>query len=96
MATRIEQMPLPAEIDGRGPTLATLHEIETILRKADGPLSLNEIKRRMRAKAVRHEMVRQAIEEFKRLGFVVEGSKGVVWTLNLSPALWNEGRAQKM
>lgn len=80
---------------GRGPTLVTMHEIERILRKAEGPLSLNEIKRRMRAKAVRHAMVRQAIEEFKRLGFVVEGSKGVLWTLNLSPEFWGK-RVQRL
>ncbi|MEE9490019.1 MAG: hypothetical protein V3V91_06225 [Thermoplasmata archaeon] len=49
----------------------------------------------MRAKAVRHGTVRQAIEEFKRLGFVVEGSKGVLWTFNLSPELWGK-RVQRL
>lgn len=75
-------MPLvmPPELEGRGPTLSTLHEIERILRQADVAISVNEIKRRMRAKAVRHDAVRMAIDEFKRLGFVVEGSKGVLWT----------------
>lgn len=86
---------MPPPMGGRGPTLVTMHEIERILRKAEGPLSLNEIKRRMRAKAVRHAMVRQAIEEFKRLGFVVEGSKGVLWTLNLSPEFWGK-RVQRL
>ncbi len=57
---------------------------------------MNEIKRRMKAKAIRHKTVRQTIEEFKRLGFVVEGSKGVLWTLNLSPALWKKGRGQRL
>lgn len=95
MTVRTEQIPMPPPMEGRGPTLVTMHEIERILRKAEEPLSLNEIKRRMRAKAVRHGMVRQAIEEFKRLGFVVEGSKGVLWTLNLSPELWGK-RAQRL
>jgi len=81
-------LPKPPRLEGRGPTLSTLHEIERILRGADGPLSLNEIKRRMSAKAVRHSMVRQAVDEFRRLGFVVEGSKGVVWVLNPSPEIW--------
>ncbi len=81
-------LPPPPKLEGRGPTLATLHEIERILREADGPLSLNEVKRRMAARAVRHAMVRQAVDEFKRLGFVVEGSKGVLWVLNLSPKIW--------
>ena len=84
-------LPKPPRLEGRGPTLSTLHEIERILRGADGPLSLNEIKRRMSAKAVRHSMVRQAVDEFRRLGFVVEGSKGVVWVLNPSPEIW-EGK----
>ena len=81
-------LPRPPKLEGRGPTLSTLHEIECILRDADGSLSLNEIKRRMSAKAARHSMVRQAVDEFKRLGFVVEGSKGVMWVLNLSPKIW--------
>jgi len=69
----------------RGATLSTLHEIEHILREARSPLSLNEIKRRMSAKAVRHETVRMAIDEFIRLGFVVSGRSGVTWVLEPSP-----------
>jgi len=84
----VTALPRPPALEGRGPTLSTLHEVERILRDADGPLSLNEVKRRMSAKAIRHSMVRQAVDEFKRLGFVVEGSKGVVWVLNLSPKVW--------
>ena len=82
-------LPMPPKLEGRGPTLSTIHAIERILRDAEGPLSLNEIKRRMSAKAARHSMVRQAVDEFKRLGFVVEGAKGVVWVLNLSPKMWS-------
>ena len=69
----------------RGATLSTLHEIEHILRDARGPISLNEIKRRMTAKAVRHETVRMAVDEFARLGFVVEGPGGVAWIVEPSP-----------
>ena len=82
-------LPMPPRLEARGPTLATMHEIERILRTADGPLSLNEIKRRMSAKVVRHGTVRLAVDEFRRLGFVVEGSRGVVWALNSSPKLWS-------
>jgi len=80
---------MPLKLGGRGPTLSTLHEIERILRDAEDPLSLNEIKRRMSAKATRHSTVRQTVDEFKRLGFVMEGAKGVVWVLNLSPKMWS-------
>ena len=82
-------MAMPPKMETRGPTLATMHEIERILRTAGGPLSLNEIKRRMPAKVVRHEAVRLAVDEFARLGFVVEGSQGVLWVLNASPKLWS-------
>jgi len=73
-----------------------MHEIERILREADGPISLNEIKRRMSAKAVRHQTVRQVTNEFRRLGFVAEGSKGVVWVLNPSSKLWGKGRVRRL
>lgn len=69
----------PPDVDGRGPTLSTLHEVEGILRDAGEPLSLNEVKRRMRARAVRHETVRTVVDEFKRLGLAVEGEDGVRW-----------------
>ena len=91
-----ETLPFPPKIEGRGPTLSTMYEIECILREAEGPISLNEIKRQMSAKAVRHQAVRQVINEFRRLGFVTEGSKGVVWVLNLSPDLLAKGRAHRL
>jgi hypothetical protein len=86
----------PPRLVGRGPTLATLHEIEGILRDAEGPLSLNEIKRRMAAKAVRHQVVRAAVDEFVRLGLAAEGSKGVLWTLNTSDEAWKGLRAKRL
>jgi hypothetical protein len=89
-------LPLPPRIEGRGPTLATMHEIELILREADGPISLNEIKRRMSAKAIRHQTVRQVVNEFLRLGFIAEGSKGVIWILNTSPRLWDKGHVRRL
>lgn len=83
----LETIPLPPRIDGRGPTLATIDEIEAILRKAGEPLSLNEIKRRMRAKSVQHQAVRLAVDHLDRLGLVVTGSKGVMWVPPASPQL---------
>ncbi len=83
----LETIPLPPRIEGRGPTLATINEVEAILRKADGPLSLNEIKRRMRAKSVQHQAVRLAVDHLERLGVVGTGSKGVIWIPAASPQL---------
>lgn len=83
----------PAPVEGPVPRLDTLHEIETILRRAhaedEGPLRLAEVKRRMAAKAVRHSTVRACIDELKRLHLVTEDEKrGVMWTLHEDPDFW--------
>ena len=80
-------MAFPAELGHQGPTLETLHMVETVLRRSDEPLSLNRIKTLLPRK-VMHRTLREAIEHYKRLGFVTEGSKGVLWTLNTEPAFW--------
>jgi hypothetical protein len=36
-----------------------------------------------------HATLREAIEHYKRLGCVSEGSKGVLWTLNVQRKFWN-------
>lgn len=87
---------MPPHLENRGPTLSTMHEIERILRTADLPLSLNEIKRRMSARAVPHRTVRLVIDEFKRYGFVAEGSKGVIWSLQEDPVAWQRSRAERI
>ncbi len=67
------------------PRLATVHAVARVLKEAakadQGPLSLAEIGRRLPAKRVRHETVRACVDELKILGFVSEGSKGVMWTM---------------
>lgn len=88
-----DTVPLPPSISGRGPTLARIHEIERILREADGPISVNEIKRRMASKGVDHKMVRLAIDHLGRYGLVVTGSKGVLWVPPASPQLAKAIRA---
>lgn len=89
-------LPTPPRVKGRGPTLSTMHEIETILRAADLAVSLNEIRRRMRAKAVPHRTVRTVVDEFKRLGLVAEGSTGVFWTLNTEARAWKRLRHRRL
>lgn len=73
-STAYRRKPLP-----RGPTLETLHMIEQVLRESSRPLRLTEIKGRLPRK-VAHPTLREAIEHYKRLGCVTEGSKGVLWT----------------
>ena len=67
------------------PRLSTVHAVANVLKKAaardEAPLSLAEIGRRLPAKRVRHETVRACVDELKLLGFITEGSKGVLWTL---------------
>jgi hypothetical protein len=36
-----------------------------------------------------HATLREALEHYKRLGCVSEGSKGVLWTLNVEPEFWD-------
>jgi len=53
--------------------------IEQVLRGSPRPLRLTEIKARLPRK-VAHPTLREAIEHYKRLGCVTEGSRGVMWT----------------
>lgn len=75
---------MPPPIKGPAPRLDTINEIEVIIRKAtangETPISLNEIKRRMKAKAVRHSTVRTAVDHLKRMG--------CVWTTKEGAAEW--------
>ncbi len=78
---------MPPKLDRHGPTLVTLHMVESVLRKLDAPVSLNRIKSLLPRK-VMHGTLRDAIEHYKRLGCVTEGSKGVLWTLNVDAGFW--------
>jgi len=83
----MEAPPMPPRLNHKGPTLDTLHMVESVLRKSDEPLSLNRIKVLLPRKMM-HATLREAIEHYKRLGCVAEGSKGVMWTLNVEPDFW--------
>ncbi|HKZ48541.1 MAG TPA: hypothetical protein VJ397_07130 [Thermoplasmata archaeon] len=80
--------PLPGKRSAKGPTLHTLEMVEVVLRRQDGPISLNRLKVLL-PKKVMHSALRAAVEHYKRLGCVVEGSKGVMWTLNPDPEFWS-------
>src|SRR3989442_5946631 len=71
----------------KGPTLQTLQMVESVLRKQSKPVSLNRIKELLPRK-VMHPTLRMAIEHYKRLGCVAEGSKGVMWVFNENPDFW--------
>jgi len=71
----------------KGPTLKTLHMVEAVLRTQERPVSLNRVKELLPRK-VMHPTLRDAIEHYKRLGCVAEGSKGVMWVLDEDLAFW--------
>ena len=83
----VSSLALPPRLEKQGPTLATLHMVERVLRRSGTPLSLNKIKERLPRKMA-HSTLREAIEHYKRLGCLVEGSKGVMWIENPGPAFW--------
>jgi len=70
-----------------GPTLRTLYELETILRRSESPMKVSRIKERF-PRTVAARALRDAIDHYRRLGFVSEGSKGVMWTLNTDRGFW--------
>ena len=99
--TQMSVMSLPKQAAGPSPRLATLHEVESILRRAaaddEGPLHLAEIKRRMEAKSVRHSTIRACVEELKRFHVVTEDPrKGVMWTLHEDPKFWHGKRLRSI
>jgi hypothetical protein len=61
--------------------------VEQVPRGSSRPLRLTEIKA-SHPRKIAHATLRGAIEHYKRLGCVAEGSKGVLWTLNVDPEFW--------
>lgn len=82
--------PRPETLPRPVPGLDTLYRVERIIvlaaRRGEDPLSLEEIKRRMGSKGVRHQTVKTCIKHLAREGKVtyVPG-RGVLWT-HLGPA----------
>jgi hypothetical protein len=75
--------PDPTRLKGPVPRLDTLWRIERILIDAweadEGPLSFEEIKRRMGSKGIRHATVRTCVDELARRGDVATAPSGVLW-----------------
>ncbi|MES2154142.1 MAG: hypothetical protein V4510_03315 [bacterium] len=65
------------------PTLRTLHEIERVLRAAarndEPPLSLRDIRLRLRVTTHSPNVITAAIDEFVRRGVATVGPRGVQW-----------------
>jgi len=60
--------------------------VEEVIKKADEPLSRNEILRRMPKKTIR-QTLNVILDYLEHSGKILEGDKGVVWTFNPSKKL---------
>ena len=68
------------------PNLKTVLMVEEIIKKADEPLSRNEILRRMSRKTIR-QTLNVILNYLEHSGKILEGNKGIVWTFNPSKKL---------
>lgn len=66
------------------PNLKTILIVEDVLRKADGPVSLEELKRCL-PKKIMDQSLRIIIAYLESKGSIVIGSKGISWIANDSP-----------
>lgn len=63
------------------PTLKTVLMVEKALKEADGPISLEELKRRLRKK-VMDQTIRLILAYMEDKGSVLIGTKGISWIEN--------------
>ncbi|MCX6815891.1 MAG: hypothetical protein NT120_03500 [Candidatus Aenigmarchaeota archaeon] len=68
------------------PNLSTMLEVEKVLRNANGPLSKEEIKRRLPTK-IMHQTLNLILAYMENRGLILSGTKGILWTYNPSPKL---------
>lgn len=75
----------PKAIKGPIPKLTTLWTIERILHDAwvrdDGPLSMEELKRRLGARRIRPSTLQTCVDELGRQGKISATPTGIMWTL---------------
>ncbi len=68
------------------PTLKTVLAIEEAIKKANNPLSRNQILARLPTKVMRSTL-NLALEYMEKRGMVLETRKGFIWTFNPSGKL---------
>jgi len=66
------------------PNLKTVLMVEDVLKKAETPISKNEIKRRLPSK-VMHQTLNIILEYLEESGKIMDGSKGIIWIFNENP-----------
>ncbi len=68
------------------PTLKTVLAIEEVIKKANTPLSRNQILGKLPTKVMRSTL-NFALDYMERRGMVLDTKKGFVWTFNASKKL---------
>jgi hypothetical protein len=68
------------------PTLKTILAIEEVIKKANNPLSRNQILSKLQTGVMRSTL-NLALEYMERRGLVLETKKGFIWTFNPSKKL---------
>lgn len=69
--------------------LSTAETVQSLLEDAGVPVSRNWLLEHLRSQghATSRKRLNRALEHYFALGLVIEGSKGVQWTHNMSPEL---------
>ena len=65
------------------PNLNTMLEVEKVLKNADGPISKEELKRRLPTK-IMHQTLNIILSYMENRGLIFIGKKGITWTYNPS------------
>lgn len=60
------------------PNLKTLLAVEDVLRKAELPLTREQIKKRLKNK-IMHQTLNVILEYMEERGMILDGRKGVLW-----------------
>jgi hypothetical protein len=68
------------------PTLKTILAIEEVVKKANNPLSRNQILSKLQTGVMRSTL-NLALDYMERRGLVLETKKGFIWTFNPSKKL---------
>jgi len=78
-------LPAPPKLKGPSPTLRTVYRVFEIIRAAEEggelPISLEEIKRRMGAKGVRHATIQNVLAHLEWEGSILRTRDGPIWIL---------------
>lgn len=77
------------------PTLKTVLMVEDVLREACEPLSIEEIKRRLKTK-IMDQTLRVILAYFEEQGDILIGKKGITWIRNDNPKFLKMLKKAKM